>query len=74
MNVTGTRTEIITSGRYGTTHAPKRNAITGKYVRRMDWRLTLCGVVADQGWSQHRRFGYVTCRNCIKQLERMAAA
>jgi hypothetical protein len=67
MNVTGTRVEIITSPT-GTTHAPRRT-IYGKYVLRMDWRVTACGQIADMGWSQHRLFGYITCRNCVKWLE-----
>lgn len=70
-NVTGTRTEIIISP-IGVHHAPRRNAITGRYLRRLDWRLTACGVIADHGWSQRRRFGYVDCRNCLKRLEASA--
>lgn len=70
VNVTGQRTEIIVSP-YGTTHAPRKFP-WGGYMRRLDWRLTLCGQIAEHGWSQRRRYGYVTCRNCIKRLEAVA--
>ena len=67
MNITGTRTEIITSP-YGTLHLPRRTPL-GAYARRYGWRLTLCGQIAEHGWSQHRRFGYPDCRNCIRMKE-----
>ena len=68
MNVTGTRTEIIISTS-GMAHAPKRNALTGAYLRRFGWRVTACGQIAEHGWSQGRRFGYIECRTCLRMLE-----
>lgn len=75
-NVTGTRTEIIVSpgcsrNPGGRSHAPKKD-LWGRYVRRMDWRVTACGQIADALWSQRRQYGYVDCRNCIAALERSA--
>jgi len=68
MNATGTRTTIIVSP-YGTRHAPRR-AFDGKFVRRYGYWLTLCGQIAERGWSQRVAYGYVDCRNCLKMLDR----
>ena len=68
MNATGTRTAVIVSP-YGTRHAVRKNTLGGD-IRRLDWRVTLCGQMADHGWSQGRVYGYVDCRNCLKTMER----
>jgi hypothetical protein len=70
-NPTGTRTEIIVSTS-GMAHAPKRD-LFGNYVRRYRWRITVCGQLAEYGWSQHREFGYVECRSCVRMLEEVSA-
>lgn len=71
-NVTGTRTEIIVSSS-GMAHAPKRNAITGAYLRRYGFRVTACGQIAENGWSQRRRYGYIACKTCVRMLEEVIA-
>lgn len=68
MNATGTRTTIIVSP-YGTRHAPRRS-FDGVFVRRLGWRVTLCGALAERGWSQRIAYGYVDCKNCLGMLER----
>lgn len=68
MNATGTRTTVIVSS-YGTRHAP-RKTLEGRFVRRLDWRVTLCGQIAESGWSQRIVYGYVDCRTCVAMIER----
>lgn len=68
MNAIGTRTPVIVSP-YGMRHAPRRT-FDGRFVRRMDWRVTLCGAIAEQGWSQRIAYGYVDCKTCLGVMER----
>lgn len=68
MNASGTRTTVIVSP-YGTRHAPRRTP-EGRFIRRFDWRLTLCGQLAEHGWTQRIVYGYVDCKSCLGRLER----
>jgi hypothetical protein len=68
MNATGTRTAIIISPS-GRKHAARSTLARG-FVRRLGWRVTLCGQIAELGWSQRIAYGYVDCRTCLGVMER----
>jgi hypothetical protein len=62
------KTTVIVSPS-GKEHAP-RKTFEGGFVRRNGRRVTLCGQVAELGWSQRIVYGYVDCRTCLGVMER----